>query len=602
MRHFLTVLAVGFATTTGFAAMPVSAQESVRTPSTAPSEFKRLRDRIWNWTRETSPLLATRVGDRQGDGKLADLSLEAYDARVEKQRFFLEQLNRLPRSELHSNLQIDYDIIKRSLEDAIAGAAFDQNRYTIFTNRGGWFTDFTSLPNRSPFFTAADYESYIGRLKAFEAVNNDGISRSREAIKRGLTQACEPMQGLEDRIARQIPEDYKTSPFWKPFSGEIPSSITDEQWQDLQDRAGTALQESVLPAYRQLLAFYTDEYAPNCRKGTPGILATTGGDDYYAYRVKSFTTTDMTPDEVHDLGLSEVARIRAEMVEVAKSAGYDTREAFIEHLRTEPQYYMTDADEYLRYTQALAKEIDGWMPKLFGKLPRQPYTVLPIPAARAPGNTTAYYERGSLEIGQAGIYRLNTTELDQRPLWELPALGVHEAVPGHHHQIALQQELDIHPLRANGSYFTAFVEGWGLYSERLGIEMGLYDTPAKQMGRLSYEMWRASRLVVDTGIHSKGWSKKRAADFMLDNTALTPANIDAEVNRYITWPGQALAYKIGELKIRELRRRAETTLGAEFDLRTFHDTVLENGAVPLDVLEGHVDRWIAAQKQAQAED
>ena len=328
----------------------------------------------------------------------------------------------------------------------------------------------------------------------------------------------------------------------------------------------------------------------------PGILATPGGTEFYDYRVKSFTTTAMTADEVHQLGLSEVARIRAEMEEVASEAGFETREAFVEHLRTDPQYYMTDEQEYLRYTQALAKEIDGWMPKLFGKLPRQPYTVLPIPAERAPGNTTAYYEPGSLETGQAGIYRLNLTELDQRPLWELPALGVHEAVPGHHHQIALQRELDLHPLRANGTFFTAFVEGWGLYSERLGIEMGLYDTPAKQVGRLSYEMWRATRLVVDTGIHSKGWSKQRAVDYMLDNTALSPANIDAEVNRYITWPGQALAYKVGELKIRELRTLAEDELGASFDLRAFHDTVLENGSVPLSVLETHVKRWIAGEK------
>ncbi|MEM8726718.1 MAG: DUF885 domain-containing protein, partial [Pseudomonadota bacterium] len=452
------------------------------------------------------------------------------------------------------------------------------------------------LPYRSPLFTLADYQSYVGRLEAYRTVNSHGISRSKEAVARGLTQPCEPMQGFENRIEQQLVEDYTTSPFWQPFAGEKPGSISQSDWDALKERTKAALETSVFPAYAEFLEFYTEEYAPNCRTGTPGILATPGGEDYYAYRVKSFTTTDMTADEVHNLGLSEVARIRAEMVEVASEAGFDTREAFIEHLRTDPQYYMTDADEYLEYTQALAKHIDGFMPKLFGKLPRQPYTVQPIPAANAPGNTTAYYEPGSLETGAAGIYRLNTTELDQRPLWELPALGVHEAVPGHHHQIALQQELDIHPLRANGTFFTAFVEGWGLYSERLGIEMGLYDTPAKQMGRLSYEMWRATRLVVDTGLHSKGWSKQRAVDYMLDNTALSPANIDAEVNRYMTWPGQALAYKIGELKIRELRTRAEEALGAEFDLRAFHDTVLENGAVPLNVLEEHVDRWIAHEK------
>ena len=579
MRHSLIGLALAIAPLSAAWAGPVE-------------EYEELREEVWESTLESSPTLATSVGDRRGDGKLGDLSLAEYERQIEQARGYLARLEAIDVEVLPIELQIDHAVLKSSFEDAIAASAHDHTKFILFTNRGGWFNGFASLPYRSPFFTAADYESYVGRLEAYQNVNADGIARSREAVGRGLTQPCEPMQGFERRIEQQLVDDYTQSAFWQPFAGEKPASIEASQWESLKGEARQAIEESVFPAYREFLNFYNEEYIPNCRTGTPGVLATPGGEDYYAYRVKSFTTTDMTPDEVHNLGLSEVARIRAEMVEVAKSAGFDTREAFIEHLRTDPQYYMTDADEYLEYTQALAKHIDGFMPKLFGKLPRQPYTVQPIPLANAIGNTTAYYEPGSLETGQAGIYRLNTTELDQRPLWELPALGVHEAVPGHHHQIALQQELDIHPLRANGTFFTAFVEGWGLYSERLGIEMGLYDTPAKQMGRLSYEMWRATRLVVDTGLHSKGWSKQRAVDYMLDNTALTAANVDAEVNRYMTWPGQALAYKVGELKIRELRKRAEDALGADFDLRDFHDTVLENGAIPLSVLEAHVDRWI----------
>ena len=581
MRSLLAALALSTAIVTPAYAGPAE-------------DYTALREEVWQATLDASPQLATSVGDRRGDGKLSDLSLAEYDRQTAERRAFLTRLEAIDESALPGDLRIDYAIMKRSFEDGLAGAAYDQNRYVIFTNRGGWFSWFASLPNRSPLFTTADYESYVSRLEAFAQVNADGIERSREAVARGLTQPCGPMEGLEDRISQQIVDDYTQSPFWSPFA-EKPSTVSDGEWESLKTRAGAALEEAVFPSYRAFRDFYVDEYQPNCRTGTPGILATPGGEDYYAYRVRSFTTTDMTPDEVHTLGLSEVARIRAEMAQVASGAGFDTREDYIEHLRTDPKYYMTDPDEYVRYVQALAKEIDGWMPKLFGTLPRQPYTVSPIPAAQAPGNTTAYYESGSLETGAAGIYRINTTELDQRPLWELPALGVHEAVPGHHHQIALQQELDIHPLRANGTFFTAFVEGWGLYSERLGIEMGLYDTPAKEMGRLSYEMWRAARLVVDTGLHSKGWSKQQAVDFMLDNTALSPANIDAEVNRYITWPGQALAYKIGELKIRELRTRAEEALGAKFDLRLFHDAVLENGSVPLSVLEAHIDRWIATQ-------
>ena len=283
------------------------------------------------------------------------------------------------------------------------------------------------------------------------------------------------------------------------------------------------------------------------------------------------------------------------MDKVASDAGYASREAFIEQLRTDPQYYASSPEQLMEKSARQAKTNDGKLPGLFGRLPRLTYGIKEIPAETAEGTTTAYYSPGSPEIGVAGHYYVNTSKLDQRPFWEIPALTSHEAVPGHHLQIALQQELDLPEFRKHLAFFTAFVEGWGLYSERLGIEMGIYDTPAKDMGRLSYEMWRACRLVVDTGIHSKGWSKEKAVRFMTDNSALSAANIDAEVNRYISWPGQALAYKIGELKIRELRARAEEKLGDRFDLRAFHDVVLDQGAVPLDLLEQRVDSWIAAQ-------
>ncbi|MEO0461626.1 MAG: DUF885 domain-containing protein [Pseudomonadota bacterium] len=561
-------------------------------------DYTQLREEVWQERLNDQPLLATSVGDRRGDGKLGDLSLAGYEEAVAEAKAYLARLEAIDASQLPAIEAVDYAILVRDLADQIAASEHDHTRYVLFTTFSGWFSGFASLPYRSPFFTLADYESYVARLQAYRAYNADGIARSREAVTRGLTLPCGPMVGFDAKIKAQLVEDPKTSPFWRPVAGKRPNSITAEQWEQIREDVSIALEQSVLPAYEELLAFYRSEYEPACRDGLPGVSQTPGGGAYYAHRAASFTTTDMTPDAIHKLGLSEVARIRAEMEEVASEAGFETREAYIKHLRTDPKYYMTDVEEYVGYVAALAKKIDGFMPELFGTLPRQPYTVQPIPAANAPGNTTAYYEPGSLAAGQAGIYRINTTELDQRPLWELPALGVHEAVPGHHHQIALQQELDLHPWRANTAYFTAFVEGWGLYSERLGIEMGLYDTPAKQMGRLSYEMWRATRLVVDTGIHSKGWTKQRAVEFMLDNTALSPANIDAEVNRYITWPGQALAYKIGELKIRELRNRAEEKLGSRFDLRAFHDAVLENGAIPLNVLEEHMDRWIASQMEA----
>ena len=352
------------------------------------------------------------------------------------------------------------------------------------------------------------------------------------------------------------------------------------------------MRDSVLPAYGTLLTFYRQEYAPRCRQ-VAGVSSTPQGAAYYAFRVRSETTTDLTPEQIHQLGLREVARIDAQMDSVARSAGFADRRAFVAKLRTDPQYYARTPDALLAAASVLAKRIDGEMPKYFGRLPRLPYTIKPVAAAEAPVTTTAYYEGGSPEGGRPGIYRVNTSKLDQRPLYELPSLTMHEAVPGHHQQIALAQELDLPIVRRHAIAFAAFTEGWGLYAERLGIEMGLYDTPEKQMGRLSYEMWRATRLVVDAGIHAKGWTREQAIDYMLEHTALSRANVEAEVNRYITWPGQATAYKVGELKIRELRARAEQRLGARFDLRAFHDAVLESGPVPLDVLAAQVERWIA---------
>ena len=568
----------------------------------AEADFRELRDDVWENVLGNAPTLATSLGDRRGDGRLSDPSLQRYDAGLAELRAYQAQLGAIDPDDLPQDLQIDHALMARSFADALAAAEHDHARYITFTNRGGPQGAIAGLAYSSPFFTVADYESYIARLEAYPAYIAAFIDRSEGAIERGLTQPCAPMEGFADRVTGLIADSAEQSVWWRPFV-ERPGTISEGDWAGLVERGRSAIQTGAFVGLSDFAAFYIEEYAPACRTdAAPGIGGTPGGEAYYDHLVRSFTTTQMTAREVHELGLSEVARIRAEMEAVATEAGFGSREAYIEHLRTDPQYFPADEESYLAYTRALAKEIDGWMPRLFGRLPRLPYSVEPIPAANAPGNTTAYYERGSIETGQPGIYRLNLTELDQRPLWELPALGVHEGVPGHHHQIALQQELDMHPLRQYGTFFTAFVEGWGLYSERLGIEMGIYNTPAREMGRLSYEMWRANRLVVDTGIHAFGWTRDQAVAYMLDNTALSEGNINAEVNRYITWPGQALAYKVGELKIRELRSRAEERLGENFDLRAFHDTVLENGAVPLDVLEAHVNRWIGTQMMDAAAD
>ncbi|MBQ0770837.1 MAG: DUF885 domain-containing protein, partial [Sphingomonadales bacterium] len=449
--------------------------------------------------------------------------------------------------------------------------------------------------NNLPFRNAQDYRTYVNRLKQYAKVNDQSIAVANKALAGGYVQPCVSMEGYETSISGLLTDDPKLSRFYQPFTRKRPESIDEATFASLADDASQTIQIIINPALKKHLAWYTKDYAPKCAKA-PGISAQPGGAKYYDFRIRQMTTTAKTADEIHNIGLSEVKRIRAEMVEVAKEAGYDTREAFIEHLRTDPQYYAKTPEELMEKVARVNKIIDGKMPSIIGKLARLPYGIKEIPAETAEGTTTAYYNPGSPEVGIAGFYYVNTSKLDQRPFWEIPALSVHEAVPGHHQQIALQQELDMPDFRKYGAFFTAFGAGWGLYSERLGIEMDLYDTPAKNMGRLSYEMWRACRLVVDTGIHSKGWSKQRAIDFMTDNTALSEANIEAEVNRYISWPAQALAYKMGELKIRELRSKATRELGDKFDLRAFHDVVLGQGAVPLDMLEAQVNRWIEARK------
>jgi uncharacterized protein (DUF885 family) len=399
----------------------------------------------------------------------------------------------------------------------------------------------------------------------------------------------------EKSISGVIAEDPAASRFYEPFTRPQPSDVSEAEWAAMQARARKLVTDVLNPAYAKHLAFYRTTYAPGCAK-SDSISAQPGGREYYAFRVRQETTTTLTPDQIHEIGLRESARIRSEMEKVAKQAGFASREAFIQALRTDPKYFATTPQQLMQAAALTAKTIDGKMPAFFATLPRLSYGIRAIPAETAEGTTTAYYSQGSPSAGIAGTYYVNTSKLDQRPLWELPALTLHEAVPGHHHQISLQQELELPAFRRYFTSFTAFTEGWALYAESLGEEMGLYDTPEKKMGQLSYQAWRAARLVVDTGIHAKGWDKAKAVAFMRENTALTEGNIDAEVNRYISWPGQALGYKIGELKIRELRTKAERELGAKFDLRRFHDAVLLQGSVPLDVLEAQVNEWIAGEK------
>jgi uncharacterized protein (DUF885 family) len=560
----------------------------------ANSDLKTLVDDVWAATLKEQPIYASALGVNIYTGQVGEYTLAAQDRRAADATAFLDRLDAIPASELDAATKVEAGILRRALNSIIEGNRFGQ-RAINFTTYSSWHQQFAGMAENLPFKTKADFESYNARLKQYARVNDENIAVADIAIKGKYTQPCETLNGFEKTITGLITPDERTSRFFGPYAGKRPEGVSDEDFNALASQAIVTISAIINPALKKQLDWYVKSYKPACAKA-PGVSAQPGGDRYYAFRVREETTTDLTPEQIHKIGLKEVSRIKAEMVDVATKAGYPSREAFIAHLRTDPQYYAKTPEELMEKVARVTKVIDGKMPTLFGRLPRLPYGIKEIPAETAEGTTTAYYNPGSPEIGLAGTYFVNTSKLNQRPFWEIPALSAHEAVPGHHNQIALQQELPLSDFRKYGAFFTAFTEGWGLYSERLGIEMGLYDTPAKDMGRLSYEMWRACRLVVDTGIHSKGWSKQQAINFMTDNSALSAANIEAEVNRYISWPGQALAYKLGELKIRELRTMATKELGAKFDLAAFHDAVLGQGSVPLDVLEAQVKDWVAAEK------
>ncbi|HEX8222869.1 MAG TPA: DUF885 domain-containing protein [Allosphingosinicella sp.] len=557
-------------------------------------DFKRLTDDYYAWLLRESPTYATSLGVRDHDDRIEDLSLAARDRQVAEAKAFLARLERIPAEALSPTDRVNRGVLRRQLQEGVEANGFRQ-RVMLFTTYAGWHQSFAGLADNLPFRTKADYESYLTRIGQYPKQNDAALEITGQAVAGGFVLPCSVLGNYEKGIAGVIVEDPAKSRFYEPFTRARPGDLSESEWTAMQARARRLVSEVLNPAYAKHLAFYRTTYAPRCAR-TDSISAQPGGREYYAFRVRQETTTELTPDQIHAIGLRESARIRAEMEAVAKSAGFASREAFIRELRTNPRYYAKSPAELMQAAAMAAKTIDGKMPGYFGTLPRLPYGLKEIPAEIAEGTTTAYYGQGSLASGLAGTYWVNTSKLDQRPLWELPALTLHEAVPGHHHQISLQQEVELPPFRRHFAFFTAFTEGWGLYAESLGEEMGLYDSPEKKMGQLSYQAWRAARLVVDTGIHSKGWDKAKAVAFMRDNTALTEGNIDAEVNRYISWPGQALGYKIGELRIRELRAKAQKTLGAKFDLRRFHDAVLLQGSVPLDVLEAQVGEWIEAER------
>jgi uncharacterized protein (DUF885 family) len=558
-----------------------------------------LFDREWQARLDESPQLSTSVGAHGADDRLASFSPETLERQDRMWRAFLSELDELDDEELSSEDRANAAIFRAQLEDRVAGYRFGAHEIPFNADSSFWAA-FARLPYDAPLRSLEDYENYLSRLEQWPRVVDEQIAQMRRGLERGMTQPRAVLDGIEHSATSHIVKDPEESAFYSPFV-ELPASIPEDHRAGLAAAARKEISRSIVPAYARLAEFLAGEYIPGARTSLAASELPDGA-AYYAQRIKHFTTLDLTAEQIHQIGIAEVARIRTEMKEVIAEVGFEgSFDEFLTFLRTDPRFYAKTPEELLREASYIAKRMDGKLPALFKTLPRQPYTVEPVPASIAPKYTAGRYVPATRGGTQPGRYWVNTYGLDTRPLYNLEALSLHEAVPGHHLQGALNAELDDLPEFRRYSYLSAFGEGWGLYSEWLGLEAGFYTDPYSNFGRLTYEMWRACRLVVDTGVHAFGWTRQQVLDYLAANTALSLHEIRTETDRYISWPGQALAYKIGELKIRELRRRAEQALGARFDVREFHDAVLLQGSVPLPVLESNIDAFIEQQRVAGRE-
>jgi len=559
---------------------------------TALSQLQQLLADEWEFRMQENPLFATRCGDHRFGDRLPAVSEEDFERRLAQARVFLDRLRGIDRSALTSAAQLNYDMFEREIKDRIAEYEFGAHLMPV-TKASGLHRSFPDLPNIAPLDTLKDYENYVARLDAFQAFVQAHVEVMRSGMHKGYVPPRVALEGVEDSIQAHIVQDPTQSVLFKPF-GRFPESIVEADRRDVIQAGCAAIANSVVPGYQALLQFMLDEYIAAGRKDI-AASALPNGRAFYEHRVRKNTTLNLTPQQVHDIGLDEVQRIRGEMRDIIERIGFQGGfHEFVEFLRTDERFYVDTPEALMKEVALIMKKIDGQLPRLFKTLPRLPYGLRQIPDYIAPKTTSAYYFPPPGDGTRAGFYYVNTYDLKSRPLYEYESLSLHEAVPGHHLQLALQMELDLPDFRRFGGV-TAFIEGWALYAERLGLEVGFYQDPYSDFGRLTFEMWRATRLVVDTGMHYLGWTRQQAIDFMAENTALSLLNITNEVDRYIAWPGQALAYKVGEIKMRELRALAEQELGPRFDVREFHSIILENGGIPLDVLEANVGRWLADQ-------
>jgi uncharacterized protein (DUF885 family) len=547
----------------------------------------------WEYGLKENPIKATLFGDLRYNDRLGDSSIAAIERRQRHGVEALRQLKSIDRSKLADSGKLNYDLYLENLTLRIEGHRFPWY-LTPIDQMGGVQQGPPNVVRSLPFRNAKHYEDYLSRLSQLPAVVDQTIERMQEGLKQRITPPKITLRAVAEQIQAQIVSKVEESPFYPPFKN-FPETVPLSEQERLRAAGKEAIEQSILPAYQKLHDFWVSEYYPNTRE-TIGLSSLPNGEQWYAFGVKVSTTTNLLPKEIHEIGLREVKRIRAEMDKIIKGSGFEgTREEFFEFLRGDPQFYYSKPEHLLAGYRDICKRADAELPKLFGKLPRLPYGVREVPEYSAPSQTTAYYHGGSLKAGRPGWFYANTYKLETRPKWEMEALAIHEAVPGHHLQIALSQEMEDVPKFRKHGHYTAFVEGWGLYSESLGEEMGFYNDPYSKFGQLTYEMWRAIRLVVDTGMHAFGWDRQKAIDYFKANAGKQEHDITVEVDRYIVWPGQALAYKIGELKIKELRKFATKELGDRFDIRGFHDTVLGSGAVPLSILEQNVKNYVAAE-------
>jgi uncharacterized protein (DUF885 family) len=560
------------------------------------ARFHGILDAHWRWLMREFPTYATDLGWPGRNDRWPDGSEQALQERRAFSRNLLAGVQTISRDALGEQDRVSYDLFRRGLEEDIAGHRFPYELMPV-TQRAGAHSTVTEVLSRAPARTVADYEDILARMRGSPQVFADQIAWLERGLARGITPPRVTLRDLPAQVRNLVAEDPFTSPALRAFNN-FPASIPEAERVRLRAEAAQVYRTQMRPALERFASFLADQYIPRTRE-TLARSALPEGAAWYAHDVRNFTTTDMTPQQIHQLGRSEVARIRAEMDSIIRATGFQGDfAAFIRFLRTDPQFYHTDSASLVREYRDISKRIDPGLPRLFGRLPRLPYGVTTIPSYMAPSQTTAYYMRGSIEAGRPGWYYVNTYDLSARPRWEMEALSLHEAVPGHHLQIALAQEIEGLPrFRQTGGY-TVFVEGWALYAESLGPELDMYRDPYSRFGQLTYEIWRAIRLVLDTGIHSMGWTRDQAIAYFAENSAKSELDIAQEVDRYIVWPGQALAYKIGELKIKELRDEAERTLGDRFDIRAFHDEILRHGALPLDVLERNMREWIAARARS----